>query len=526
MKKYYGYIRVSTLKQGEKGVSLQEQRAAIIRYAEHHRLEIAQWFEERVTAAKQGRPLFAQMMKGLRQGKAAGVIIHKIDRGARNLRDWAAMGELIDAGIAVYFANESLDLNSRSGRLSADIQAVVAADYIRNLRDETIKGLYGRLKQGIYPFKAPLGYLDTGGGKPKAVDPERAPLIEEAFRLYATGGHTLESLLGHLHQKGLRNSVGKAVSQNGLSEILNNSFYAGVIRIRRTGDVFVGKHQPLITTSLFRAVRAQLNGRYRSRGWTHDFMLRGLFRCALCQRALVGEIKKGRYRYYRCHTRGCESKAFREEALESAMLASWPAIARTDDERDRLRATISRLLADSRGAEAARRIQTEGRLGAVTTRLSRLVDAMLDGDIDRESFDARKQSLAEEKAMLERSLADGEPNAEAVVEAIMRIVELASEAALSYALATQERRRQFARQLCSHRLVRGKDVVIEPCIPLAALGARATSGQCDHFPETVRPDQIADALWEWGKADILRQKAEADVVPREKRPSYSRKHAA
>ena len=139
MKNFFGYIRVSTPKQGL-GVSLQEQKSAIERYALRSNLEIVTWFEERETAAKSGRPVFSQMLKGLEAGKAQGVIIHKIDRSARNLRDWTDLGELIDRGIEVHFANESLDLHSRGGRLSADIQAVVAADYIRNLREETRKG--------------------------------------------------------------------------------------------------------------------------------------------------------------------------------------------------------------------------------------------------------------------------------------------------------------------------------------------------------------------------------------------------
>lgn len=117
------------------------------------------------------------MLKLLRNGKAAGVVIHKIDRSARNLKDWADLGELIDQGIEVHFANESLDLNSRGGRLSADIQAVVAADYIRNLREEAKKGIYGRLKQGFYPMRAPIGYLDNGAAKPKTIDPVRGPLV-------------------------------------------------------------------------------------------------------------------------------------------------------------------------------------------------------------------------------------------------------------------------------------------------------------------------------------------------------------
>src|ERR1700722_14556777 len=161
MAQYFGYVRVSTARQGE-GVSLPQQQAAIEQYAQRHKLEIVQWFEERETAAKTGRPMFSQMIKQLTKGAARGVIIHKIDRSARNLRDWADLGELIDRGIDVHFANEALDLTSRGGRLSADIQAVVASDFIRNLREETKKGIYGRLKQGFYPMPAPLGYLDNG----------------------------------------------------------------------------------------------------------------------------------------------------------------------------------------------------------------------------------------------------------------------------------------------------------------------------------------------------------------------------
>src|SRR5438477_379844 len=132
---------------------------AITRYAARQTLTVSQWFEDQQTAAKSGRPVWNQMLKLLRRNKAQGVVIHKIDRSARNLRDWADLGEFIDQGVEVHFANESLDLASRSGRLSADIQAVVAADYIRNLREEAKKGIYGRLKQGLYPFRSPIGYL-------------------------------------------------------------------------------------------------------------------------------------------------------------------------------------------------------------------------------------------------------------------------------------------------------------------------------------------------------------------------------
>jgi len=200
---YLGYTRVSTVKQGTKGVSLEEQRDGISRYAGRNQMQIGLWLEEVETAAKQGRPVFNNALKLLRSGKFKGIILHKLDRGARNLKDWAAIGELSDQGVEIHFVNESLDLQSRGGRLSADIQAVVAADFIRNLREETRKGFYGRLKQGLYPLRAPLGYVDQGKGKVKTIDPVMGPLVKQAFELYATTKYCLETLGEEMYRRGL-----------------------------------------------------------------------------------------------------------------------------------------------------------------------------------------------------------------------------------------------------------------------------------------------------------------------------------
>ena len=135
----FGYTRVSTAKQGE-GVSLNVQKEEITRYAEKHGLTISRWFEEKETAAKSGRPVFSAIVRDLNNHKADGLIVHKIDRSARNFRDWAKIGELSDKGVAIHFVTESLDFQSRGGRLTADIQAVIASDYIRNLGKRRRKG--------------------------------------------------------------------------------------------------------------------------------------------------------------------------------------------------------------------------------------------------------------------------------------------------------------------------------------------------------------------------------------------------
>ncbi|MEO8648006.1 MAG: recombinase family protein, partial [Acidobacteriota bacterium] len=318
LKKYFSYIRVSTQRQGQHGTSLAEQQASIERFAQRGDFTIVKCFEERETAARQGRPVFLDMLKQLKRGAANGVIIHKIDRSARNLRDWADLGNLLDSGVELHFASESVDLNSRGGRLSADIQAVVASDFIRNLREESKKGIYGRIKQGLFPFKAPIGYLDRGKGQPKAIDPVAGPLVRRAFELYATGNWSLITLPDKLYEIGFRNRSGGKITTNGLFKMLHNPFYGGIVGIATMRQTFQGQHRPIIDRRLFDQVQAILTGRNVPKVTVHNFTFRRMVRCGECQSTVIGELQKGRV-YYRCHTRSCSFKSVREDEIENAV---------------------------------------------------------------------------------------------------------------------------------------------------------------------------------------------------------------
>lgn len=423
MNGYFGYIRVSTTKQGEKGSSLQEQKASIEAYARRLNLTVSQWFEEQETAAKYGRPVFTKMLQALESKLARGVITHKIDRSARNLRDWATLGELLDRGIELHFAHESIDLSSRGGRLSADIQAVVAADYIRNLRDEVRKGFYGRLKQGLYPLQAPIGYLDRGGGVPKAVDPVRGPLIAKAFDLYATGQWSLEKLSEEFFASGLRTKAGSRVTRIGFSRILNNSFYAGLIRISKTGELFQGIHTPLISTSSFDRVQAVLHGRITHKANINRFRYQRLVRCASCGLALIASRHKGRV-YYRCQTRTCPTTCLREDRIDESVRAAARKLQLTDAEWAAVRADIDTVLAHQKIdiAEELRNIAL-----AITVndeRVARLTDAYLDNVIEREIYLSRKEKfLYERGALVERrnSLEAGHDGLKRRIECILEL---------------------------------------------------------------------------------------------------------
>jgi DNA invertase Pin-like site-specific DNA recombinase len=473
----FAYTRVSTVKQGEKGVSLQEQKDAILRYARQHNLEITRWFEEQETASKQGRLAFTHMLKLLRLKVAEGVIIHKIDRSARNLGDWVDVGKLADAGVAIHFANESVDLGTVSGRLSADIQAVVAAHYSRNLREETKKGFYGRLKQGFYPIRAPIGYLDQGSAKPKLPDPAMAPLVRESFDLYGTGKFSLLELVGHMYKRGLRNRSGGSVTLNGISTILNNPFYVGIMRIKRTGQNFSGNHAPLVNRELFDRVQALLRGKTVDRVVKHSFLFSRLVRCASCHYSLIAERKKG-HTYYRCHNRPfkippvCPKTAIREEQLEDAVLRILEALTLSDAEVNLLHAWI----ADHRQHAAAEREEVKRtsvlQLEALHARVSRLTDFLLDGSVEKTVFEEKQKALVWEEVQLKQNLAALEAGRDDTLKEIERTVELAKDASLLYKQANEEQKRELLRILLSNLTASGKNISVELQIPFRLISER------------------------------------------------------
>jgi DNA invertase Pin-like site-specific DNA recombinase len=491
-KKYFAYIRVSTVKQGERGSSLAEQKSAIEAYAARSNLTIIGWFEEMETAAKQGRRKFTQMFAELRAGRADGLIIHKIDRSARNLRDWADLGDLIDRGIDVRFVSDNFDLLSRGGRLSADIQAVVAADYIRNLREEVKKGMYGRLKQGLYPWGAPIGYLNCGKGKLKVIDPVKGPLVRGMFERYASNTIGFEELRHEMWQKGLRTSAGKPLYDNTLTAILNNPFYMGVIRINTTGETFPGAHEPLIAKALFERVQGILRGKTVPKAKKHQFLLRQMVKCANCtRRTLTGETHKS-HTYYRCHGPECRGMSWRGDELESIAFDQIARI-RLDDRdigdlgdvvRDELR---------GRGDEGTKiKASLALRLQHLDDRISRLTDLLIDDALDLATFNARK-----EKLLLER---------QGILEDIERagrrspLLELFEEfernnrELLRYETLLDDEKRELIDIVCSNFSVSSESSTFTLRTPFKEIAESQDSDGCAQDRDDVRIKRIAEIL--------------------------------
>lgn len=457
MNQCFGYIRVSTQKQGE-GVSLEAQKDAITVFASQHNLFVSQWFEEKETAAKRGRPIFNLMLRQLKKGQANGLIMHKIDRSARNLRDWALVSELPRHGIKLYFASDNLDFESRGGRLSANLQAVIAEDFIHNLREECIKGLTGRLKQGLYPFRAPIGYLDNGRGQAKTPCPAKAPLINEIFTRYATGQYSIRSIMPVMEHLGLRNLAERPLSQHGIETILSNPFYTGLIVIKRTGAIYQGQHEPIVDAHTFQRVQDVKAGKAGKKVTRHNHLYRGLFRCGLCDGPMSPERQKGHV-YYRCQDATCPTTTIREDRLADAITAALNGLELTDVQAKRMHRDWQSWIDGDERNQAARSIEL--RTSQAERRLNRLTDLLIDGAVGQEDFNTRKRSLklelaalAEEQEKLAKIHLSG--------ARMEKFLELMKNLAGLHISANSDIKRVLVENCFSNRAVVGKKLCLEP----------------------------------------------------------------
>ena len=234
------------------------------------------------------------------------LVVHKLDRLARNLEDHAAVrAALRKAGVQLHSVTESLE-DSASGKLVEGILASIAEFYSANLGQEIRKGMDQKAAQGGWPVRAPFGYRNVrreGGGRggEAVIEPDpQAPLVVWAFERYADGSVAIASLTEQLAEKGLRNRLGNPPGISTVHRMLRNPVYAGVVRWK--GVEREGTHQPLVSGELFDKVQSVLDAHSTGgdRGWKHDHYLKGALVCAECGSRLYYALAKGRFGYFRC----------------------------------------------------------------------------------------------------------------------------------------------------------------------------------------------------------------------------------
>jgi hypothetical protein len=287
-----------------------------------------------------------------------------------------------------------------------------------------------------------------------------------AFDLYATGNYSLPRLLEELKARGLSNRQGGRLHLNGVSTMLNNPFYMGLIRIRKTGEMFDGNHEPLIAKSLFDEVQAILRGKTVNRVTKHDFTFRRMVRCA-CSYSLIPELQKGHV-YYRCQTTSCPTKTVREEKIHEAITRTFDRFVLDPEEREEARrwAESARITQDAVQKEEVERYKL--RLSQLRPRLTRLTDAYLEGVLDRELYTERKESLLREEKDLQEKIANLERTDTNGITRVQEFLELLGSAKNNYELANSDQKRRLVKKLTSNLNAVAKkiDVTLTPEVEL------------------------------------------------------------
>ena len=279
----------------------------------------------------------------------------------------------------------------------------MSTHYIRNLRKEVLKGFYGRLKQGLYPLPAPVGYQDMGRGQNKEIDPIYGPLIKQVFELYCTGKYGIIPLTKEMEKRGLRNKRGGKVTKSGIARILRNTFYIGMIKINRTNEMFVGSHKSLITTTLFKKTQKVLEGKTVKNVIKHDFPFRRTIRCKYCKLCLIAERQKG-YVYYRCHTKDCPTKTIRQERIENAFRQFYLDISITEIELDEVTQDVIKSNQENNGIAKNDLKELNFKKSTLDDRLDKLADAVIDGLIDKEVYNRKKRKVIEEQVGIQTKI--------------------------------------------------------------------------------------------------------------------------
>src|SRR5579862_5811628 len=194
------YTRVSTEEQAKGGTSLAAQKAACLEYCERNGYKVARIFVEEGESAKTAnRTQFKALLDYCRTQKdISAVVVHKLDRFARNANDHLQVRALLTAiGVSLRSVTEPID-DTYTGKFIEHVLAGVA-ELDNNIRtDRTVKGMRQRLQDGRWMFPPPLGYRagrDTSGMKAIIPDEQSAPLITKAFEEFATALHTREEVL-------------------------------------------------------------------------------------------------------------------------------------------------------------------------------------------------------------------------------------------------------------------------------------------------------------------------------------------
>jgi len=332
--------------------SIEAQLRAISDFAQKNQIEIVSYYIDRAKSATTAlRPEFLRMIEAAADQDFDLVLVHKLDRFARNRYDSIVFrAELKKMKVQLLSVVENLDGSPESLILESVLEGMNEY-YSRNLAREIEKGKTENAYQGRHNGGIPpLGYdLDHKTGM-LLINDHEADRVRYIFESVANRV-SYKQILNECQRRGWKSKIGRDLTNSSLFTLLRNEKYAGVYIYnksasksgdgKRNGHMYKSSSEiiriegaipPIIDSDLFQAVQGQLERRRARCGEgkaKRIYLLSGLLFCSYCGSAMVGNTRNpiGRsttYSSYRCGRRqkgiSCQCKEIKKEMIERHVL--------------------------------------------------------------------------------------------------------------------------------------------------------------------------------------------------------------
>ena len=485
MIKYFVYCRKSTDEADRQVLSIEAQITELKEFAKRENLEVVDFFTEAKTAKKPGREKFEQMLKLIEKGEANGILSWHADRLARNSVDGGKIIYLLDTGKLLSLKFPTLWFeNTQQGKFMLSIAFGQSKYYIDNLAENVKRGIRQKLRNGVYPNKAPIGYLNEPRKKLIEVDQKTSRLVRKAFLLFASGKYTFVDIDKFFFDHKIKNSTNKYLRTDKIRNMLRSPFYYGVFEF--AGETYQGTHKPLISKTLFDKCQEIIKRKSKTHiNHKDEFWFLGLSKCKECNSAITTEKHfkfypktrgKVRYDYYRCGKKhgfcsqkyvstGEFEKQIREilwshslHGLNARKMLNW-LHADEINERKTVENKISLL---------------KPQLSNIEQKLDRLLTSYLDQVIETTEYQKVKKKFIEEKTNFEEQISSFEKNQFLWVELVRDFISSAQEAhKIARAKNNGEELSFFAKKVGSNYFLSGRRLEFSPLRGFNVLAAPA-----------------------------------------------------
>jgi len=284
------------------------------------------------------RPGLTRLIELVKMGKVDVVLVYKLDRLSRNIRDFAMLIELFEKhGVSLVSVTQSFDSSTAMGKLMLHI-LIGFASFEREMASERTRDKIALQRQrGQWTGGRPmLGYDIVSGAL--VINVSEATLVRRIFGLYLTH-RSLSRVVEVLKAEGATSKRwtskagvpqgGVPFTKNLLSQLLSASIYRGLVPHK--DKTYPGLHAAIIDVVVFQRVQELLaeNARcgpsaIRNR---HHGLLKGLITCACCGKSMVHSFTtKGSvtHRYYLCHSRiGAQAKKCKGGSLPAGQVEDF-----------------------------------------------------------------------------------------------------------------------------------------------------------------------------------------------------------